>query len=122
MSVHAFGYVAETAQRARDDFYPGYARLMSTLGRERGWSPPSRAQFDAACSPMGPFMVGGPEEVAQKVAFLNETLGGLSRVTFQMTNVLLPHARMLHAIELLGTTVRPQVQAHLGTTGELAPN
>ena len=115
VGVHAFGYVAETSQRARDDFFPGYARLVSTLGRERGWSPPSRSQFDAACSPMGPFMIGDPEEVARKVLYLSGALGGVDRVTFQMTNVALPHARMLNAIGLLGSRVKALVQAEVGS-------
>ncbi len=113
VGVHAFGFVGDSPQQARDDFYPGYASMMSKLGRERGWGPPSRTQFDAACAPMGPFMIGDPQTVARKVLYLNEVLGGVDRVTFQMTNVMLPHAKMLHAIELLGTQVIPLVQAGL---------
>ena len=114
VGVHAFGFVGDSSQQARDDFYPGYASMMTTLGRERGWGPPQRTQFDAACSPTGPFMIGDPQTVARKVTYLNEVLGGVDRVTFQMTNVMLPHAKMLHAIELLGTQVIPLVQAGLG--------
>ena len=110
VGVHAFGFVGETNQGAADAFYPGYARLIATIGRERGWAPPSRAQFDAACAPAGPFLIGDPDAVTQKVLVVNEVLGGVSRVTFQMTNVLLPHAKMLSAIELLGTRVIPTVQ------------
>ncbi|MFC4456740.1 LLM class flavin-dependent oxidoreductase, partial [Deinococcus sonorensis] len=54
VGVHAFGFVGETARGAADDFYPGYARLLTTIGRERGWAPPSRSAFDAACGPGGP--------------------------------------------------------------------
>ena len=110
VGVHAFGFVGETNQGAADAFYPGYARMVATIGRERGWAPPSRAQFDAACAPGGPFLVGDPETVTQKALYVNEVLGGVSRLTFQMTNVLLPHAKMLRAIELLGTRVIPTVQ------------
>ncbi len=113
VGVHAFGGLGDTAQQARDTFYPGYARLVETIGRERGWTRPSRAQFDASCAPGGPFLIGSPEEVAQKVLYVNETLGGVSRLTFQMTNVLLPHEVMLHAIELLGTRVIPLVKEKL---------
>ncbi len=110
VGVHAFGFVGETSQGAADAFYPGYARLIATIGRERGWAPPSRAQFDAACAPGGPFLIGDPDAVTQKVRYVNEVLGGVSRITFQMTNVLLPHVKMLSAIELLGTRVVPMVQ------------
>ncbi|WP_424950411.1 LLM class flavin-dependent oxidoreductase [Deinococcus sp.] len=113
VGVHAFGYLADSAQAARDDFYPGYASMMSSLGRERGWGPPNRASFDAACAPNGPFMIGDPEEAASKVLHIHEVLGGVDRVTFQMTNVMLPHHKMLHAIDLLGTRVIPLVQEGL---------
>ena len=110
VGVHAFGYVAETAAEARDDFYPGYARLVDTIGRERGWTPPSREQFDASCDPTGPYLIGDPASVAHKVRYIDEVLGGVSRVSFQMTNVLLPHTKMCAAIELLGSHVIPLVR------------
>lgn len=113
VGIHAFGFISDSAQQARDAFYPGYARLVDTIGRERGWSPTSRRQFDAACAPGGPFLIGDPDTVAQKVHHVHEVLGGIDRISFQMTNVLLSHATMLHAIELLGTRVKPLVQARL---------
>ncbi|WP_425146569.1 Atu2307/SP_0267 family LLM class monooxygenase [Deinococcus sp.] len=113
VGVHAFGFVAETSQAARDAFYPGYERMMSGIGRERGWGPPTRAQFDAASGPTGPFLIGDPETVAQKVLYVHQVLGGLSRMTFQMTNAMLAHAAMLRAIELLGTRVAPLVRERL---------
>jgi len=116
VGVHAFGGLGDTGQQARDAFYPGYARMVETIGRERGWTPPSRAQFDASCAPGGPFLIGGPEEVAQKVIYVSDVLGGIARLSFQMTNVLLPHEVMLHAIELLGTRVIPRVREMLAET------
>ena len=113
VGVHAFGYVAPTMQRATDDFYPGYARLLSTIGKERGWAPPDRARFDASCAPGGPYLIGDPKSVADKVLYVNQVLGGVSRLTFQMTNVALPHQKMLDAIELLGTQVMPVVHEKL---------
>ncbi|GGJ86525.1 Atu2307/SP_0267 family LLM class monooxygenase [Deinococcus aquiradiocola] len=110
VGVHAFGFVADTAQEARDTFYPGYAHMLNTLGRERGWGGPNRAQFDAACAPGGPYLIGDPGSVAAKVRYVHEVLGGVSRLAFQMTNAVMPHDRMLHAIDLLGTQVRPRVQ------------
>ncbi|UBV44201.1 LLM class flavin-dependent oxidoreductase (plasmid) [Deinococcus taeanensis] len=113
VGVHAFGFVAPTAQAARDAFYPGYARMLDTIGRERGWAPPSRARFDAECGPAGAYLIGGVQDVADKVLHLNAVLGGVDRLTFQMTNVLMPHGRMLRAIDLLGQEVAPLVRARL---------
>ncbi|THF87090.1 LLM class flavin-dependent oxidoreductase [Deinococcus sp. KSM4-11] len=113
VGVHLFGFVAPSTQQALDLFYPGYARMLDTIGRERGWSPPSRAQFDASTGPGGPYLIGDPQTVAQKVLYANDVLGGIDRLTFQMTNVLLPHAAMLDAITLLGANVIPLVQQAL---------
>lgn len=113
VGIHAFGFVGDTTQQARDDYYPGYARMLNTVGRERGWSPPNRAQFDAMTQPGGPYLIGDPQAVADKVLYVNEVLGGISRLSFQMTNVALPHAKMLHAIELLGSRVAPLVREGL---------
>ncbi|WP_407571897.1 LLM class flavin-dependent oxidoreductase [Deinococcus altitudinis] len=109
VGMHAFGFVGDTTRQAADAFYPGHARLMGVLGKERGWPAPNRAQFDASVSPAGPFMIGDPETVVEKLLYANDALGGLDRVTFQMTNVLLPHETMLRAITLLGTEVIPQL-------------
>lgn len=111
VGVHAFGFVAEDAAKARELFWPGYARLFSKVGRERGWPPPSRAAFDAACGPGGPYLIGDPETVARKVRYFDQTLGGLARLNFQMTNVALAHEDMLRSIELLGKEVKPTVVA-----------
>ncbi len=113
VGIHAFGFVGDTAQQAGDDYYPGYARMLNTIGRERGWSPPNRAQFDAMTAPGGPYLIGDSQSVADKVLYVNEVLGGISRLSFQMTNVALPHAKMLRAVELLGTKVAPLVREGL---------
>ena len=107
VGLHSLGYVAETTPEAVEDFFPGYARTFSDIGRERGWPPVTRAQFDAQRGPRGALLVGGPEEVAEKIARHSEALGGLARVTFQMDTAALPHAKLLRAIELLGTRVAP---------------
>ncbi|QLG13150.1 LLM class flavin-dependent oxidoreductase (plasmid) [Deinococcus sp. D7000] len=113
VGVHAFGFVGETTGEARDAFWPGHQRLFSALGQERGWRPPTRESFDAACGPTGAYLIGDAQTVAQKVAYVNRVLGGLSRLTFQMTNVLLPHQDMLRGIERLGTQVAPLVREGL---------
>ncbi len=115
VGVHVFGFVGDTTQQAADDFYPGYAKMFTTIGKERGFAPPTRAQFDATRGPRGAFMIGDAETVAAKILAVSESLGGLARISIQMTNLLLPHAKMLHGIELLGTRVAPLVREALAT-------
>ena len=115
VGVHAMGFVAETDAEARDAFFPGWAHLTGKIGRERGWSPPSRAQFDAMAGPDGAFLVGAPATVAAKLKRLNEVLGGVARVTFQMSTASLETAAMKRSIELLGSEVAPQVRAAVAT-------
>jgi probable LLM family oxidoreductase len=110
VGAHLFGFVGDTTQQAADDFYPGYERMFTKIGAERGWGRVSRAQFDATMGDEGAYLIGDPKRVAEKLLHVNESLGGLDRVTFQMTNVLLPHTKMKHAIELLGTEVAPRVR------------
>lgn len=113
VGVHSLGYVAETAAKAVDDFFPGYAQSFSEIGKERGWPPVTRAHFDALLGPTGALLVGEPETVAEKILRLNESLGGVSRLTFQMSVAALPHAKLMRAIELLGTRVAPLVREAL---------
>jgi probable LLM family oxidoreductase len=107
VGLHSLGYVAATTEEAVEDFFPGYARSFTEIGKERGWPPVTRAHFDAQRGPQGALLVGSPEEVAEKIARHSEALGGLSRVTFQMDSANLPHAKQLRAIELLGSQVAP---------------
>lgn len=111
VGLHMLGYVADTAQKAADEFFPGYARAFTEIGKERGWPPVTRRQFDALLGPTGALLVGDPDVVAEKIRGVDSALGGVDRLTFQMSVASLPHDRMLHAIELLGTRVRPQFQA-----------
>ena len=110
VGVHSLGYVAETTQEAADDFFPGYARAFTDIGKERGWGPVTRAAFDAQRGPRGALLVGSPDEVAEKILRHSEALGGVSRFTFQMNAASLPHAKLMKAIELLGDKVLPAVR------------
>src|SRR3954468_22036170 len=107
VGVHSLGYVAATTQDAADDYYPGYARAMTDVGKERGWAPMTRSRFDAQRGTHGALLIGEPEEVAEKIIRHSEALGGISRITFQMNAASLPHAKLMNAIELLGTRVAP---------------
>jgi probable LLM family oxidoreductase len=110
VGVHALGYVAATTQDAADDFFPGYARAFTDVGRERGWPPVTRAAFDAQRGPLGALLVGSPDEVVEKIIRHSEALGGISRVTFQMNVASLPHSKLMTAIEAIGTRVAPALR------------
>lgn len=109
VGLHSLGYVARTTQQAVDEYYPGYAEMFTRIGKERGWPPVTRAQFDAQTGPTGAIVIGSPQEVARKIMRHSEALGGISRFTFQMDNAGLSHAQLLHAIELIGQRVSPIV-------------
>jgi probable LLM family oxidoreductase len=113
VGVHALGYAAATTREAADDFFPGYARAFTDVGRERGWPPVTRAGFDAQRGPHGALLIGDSEELVEKIARHSEALGGISRISFQMSVASLPHAKLMRAIELLGTRVVPALRKAL---------
>lgn len=110
VGVHSIGFLADTSEAAAEQFYPGYAHTMTQIGKERGWPPTTRAQFDAQRGPTGALMVGDGPALATKLLRINEDLGGISRFTFQMGVSTLPHEQMLRAIQILGTQVAPAVR------------
>src|SRR5580692_4922073 len=114
VGIHVIGYIGETTQRAIDDFFPGYAKTFSRIGKERGWAPITRSHFDAARINNGAMMTGNAEEVAEKILRHSEALGGISRITFQMDVAELSHANFLQSIELLGSKVAPLLRKNLG--------
>ena len=113
VGLHSIGFLGDTTARAADDFYPGYAHTFTEIGKERGWSPATRAQFDATRGPKGALLVGDAETVAEKLLHINEALGGISRVTFQMGVSTISQPKMLRAIEILGTKLAPMVRKQL---------
>jgi probable LLM family oxidoreductase len=118
VGVHSLGYVASTKKEAADDFYPGYAKAIASVAKERGWGTATREHFDAQLGPHGALLIGEAEEVAEKIQRHSEALGGVSRFTFQMNASSLPHAKLMKAIEVIGTRVAPAVRTTLtaGTT------
>jgi len=115
VGVHSLGYVAPTAKEAADDFFPGYARAFTTIGKERGWGPVTRAQFEAQLTPTGALLVGTPEEVAAKILRHSEALGGISRITFMMNGASLPHEKLMSAIDLIATRVAPVLREKIAS-------
>jgi probable LLM family oxidoreductase len=116
VGLHSIGFLGDTTAQAADDFYPGYAHTFTEIGKERGWPPTTRAQFDAVRGPTGALLIGDAETVAKKILYVNEVLGGISRITFQMGVSTLPHRKMLRAIEILGTLVAPIVRKELAVS------
>jgi probable LLM family oxidoreductase len=113
VGVHAIGFLGETSEQAAEDFLPGLAHTMTEIGKERGWSPASREQFEGELGPQGAYLVGDAETVANKVLHYDEALGGVSRITFQMGVSPVPHETMRRSIDLLGTKVAPIVRERL---------
>ncbi|CAN5788947.1 LLM class flavin-dependent oxidoreductase [soil metagenome] len=109
LAVHAHGYVAEAEARAAEEYLPSYSRSMTLLGRERGWSPMTRAQFDAMRGERGSLVVGNPEQVAAKILRMRDVLG-ISRFMLHISVGTLPHDQVLNSIALLGNEVAPLVR------------
>lgn len=112
ISVHSHGYIAEDAQQAVNDYYPSMEVVMNRLGRERGWSRYTRATYDAMRSAHGALYVGDPQQVADKIVFLHKYLG-IDRFALHVPVGPLDHDKVMKTIELLGTKVRPLVDAAL---------
>ena len=112
IGINSHTYVAESAERAADEFFPHYGGMMSRIGRERGWPPMSRMQFDQLRSPRGAVVAGGPTEVAEKILYEHE-LFGHQRFLAQMSVGGMPHELVMRSIELFGTEVAPVVRAEV---------
>ncbi len=110
VGLHSLGYVAETTKAAHDDYFPGYATMFNSVGKERGWRKVTREGFEAQTGKTGALLVGNPEEVAEKIIRHSEALGGISRLTFNMDNPMMSHKKMMNSIELIGTRVIPMVK------------
>jgi len=118
LSINSHGFIADTSQAAADQSYPAFAAMMDRIGRERGWPPMTREQFDATRTLRGANLVGSPQEVIEKILFQHEIFGH-DRFLMQMSVGTLPHASIMRSIELLATEVAPVVRRELvGTVAE----
>jgi probable LLM family oxidoreductase len=109
VGINSHLYIAEDSQQAAEEFYPPYAERMTRIGRERGWPPTTRPQFEAMRSKNGALLVGSPQEVIDKILFEHERFGN-DRFLAQMTVGPMPHAKVMRSIELFGTVVAPVVR------------
>ena len=108
LSVHGHGFIADSTKEAADVFYDYYAAAMTRIGRERGWGPMTREQYDMMIQPDGSLVLGDPETVAKKILRWKEVLG-INRFELHVSVGTLPHEKVLRNIELLGTEVAPLV-------------
>jgi probable LLM family oxidoreductase len=112
LAVHAHGYVSDDADRGAEEFYPPYEVVMTRLGRERGWQPMTRLQFDGMRAPGGSLVVGDPEMVAEKILRWRDVLG-IERFMLHTSVGTMPHERVMRSIELFGTEVAPRIKKAL---------
>lgn len=114
VGLHSLGYVGNTKEEAIQAYYPGYAEMFTTIGKERGFPPVTRERFDAQNGLTGALLVDSAEAVAEKIIRHSEALGGISRFTFQM-DAGLTHLQLMQAIERIGSKVIPLVNKTLNT-------
>ena len=112
VSINSHGFLADSSAAAADAAFPPYMTQMGKIGRERGWPPPTRRQFDAEISRQGALFVGDPQQVIDKILWEHE-LFGHTRFLMQFSVGTMPHDQMLKAIELYGTVVAPAVRKSL---------
>jgi probable LLM family oxidoreductase len=116
MSINSHGFIAETSQAAADEAFPAFAAMMDRIGRERGWPPMTRQDFDATRTLRGANFVGSPQEIVEKILFQHEIFGH-DRFLMQMSVGTLPHASIMRSIELFATEVAPVVRRELAGVG-----
>ncbi len=109
VGLHSLGYVANSMDEAINLYYEGYAKMFTKIGKERGWGPVTREQFDNLIGPLGAIVLGDPEQVAEKILRHSEALGGISRFQFQMDIADITHENLIKSIELIGKEVIPLI-------------
>lgn len=112
LGINSHVYVADDSRQAADEFYPTYAEVMGRLGKERGWPPTNRQQYEASRSSHGALLVGSPQQVIDKILYEYELFHN-TRFLAQMSVGTLPHHQMMHSIELFGNKVAPEVRKHV---------
>ena len=113
LGINSHAYIADTSQQAADEFYPPYSDVMTRIGRERGWSAMNRQQYEMMRTKEGSLLVGSPQQVIDKILYEHELFGN-TRFLAQMSVGTMPHDKLMHSIELLGTKVAPEVRKHVG--------
>lgn len=112
VGISSHGFIADTSQEAMDIAFPAHQAAMSRIGKERGWPPTTREQFEAGAGPQGAYFMGSPQQVIDKILMQHEWFEH-DRFGLQLSVGTLPHARVMRAIELLGTVVKPAIDKAL---------
>ncbi len=112
VGINSHTYVADSSKQAADEFYPGYADVMTRIGGERGWPPMNRDNYDMMREPEGSLMVGSAQQVIDKILYEYE-LFHHTRYLAQIGVGTMPHEKIMRAIELFGTVVAPAVRKAL---------
>lgn len=112
LAINSHFYMADDSQQAADEFFPPYELLMNRVGKERGWSPMTRMQFEQMRQ-YGPLMVGSPQQIIDKILYFHELFGNTRYIAQLVGGHNLPHTKTLRAIELFGTKVAPAVRKAL---------
>jgi probable LLM family oxidoreductase len=112
LAINTHAFVGETSAQADGAFAASYLQMMNRIGRERGWPPAGRAEYEALRSPRGALAVGSPEQVAEKILFEHELFGN-DRYIGQMSVGAVAHGDVLRSIELFGTEVAPIVRSEV---------
>lgn len=112
VGINSHGFIADSSQEAADEWFAPYAEVMTRIGRERGWPPTNRQHYEAQREPRGALLVGGVQEVVDKILFEHSVFKN-DRFLLQLTVGPMPHARVMRAIELYGTQVAPAVRKAL---------
>ena len=119
LSINSHGFIADTSQEAAGIAFPAFAETMNRIGRERGWSPMTRADFERARTLHGATFVGSPQEVIEKILFQQQIFGH-QRFMIQFSVGSLPHRQLMRSIELFGTEVAPVVRRELAAPATAA--
>ena len=109
VGLHSLGFVANSKEEAIEKYYPGYRVWFNQIGQERGWPPVTMERFEQQIGELGAYVIGGPEEVAEKLIRHSKALGGISRFTFQIDNAGLTHEDLMETYTLIGEKVKPLV-------------
>ncbi len=112
LSINSHGFIADSRQQAIDESFPAVAASMNKIGRERGWSPMRKEQYEASATVRGANFVGSPDDIIEKILF-QHAIFGHQRLLLQLSVGTMPHDKLMHAIELLGTKVAPVVRAEI---------
>ena len=114
LSINSHGFIADTSQRALDESFPAVAETMNRIGRERGWPPMARSDYDLAATLHGANFVGSPQQVIEKILWQEEIFRH-DRFLIQFSVGPLPHAGVMRSVELFGTEVAPAVRKELAS-------